>query len=404
MGTTAHLTLDPTNARLHEQNAELRRRPAVRVALRDGFTAWAVTEGATVKRLLTDPRLSRDAHRHWPGFDPATAAGWLLPWTAPSLFNSYGEDHTRLRRLVAKAFTVRSIEAMRPRITAIAEARLAALAAAPGDVVDLRALYSYPIPITVICDLFGVPEDRRAVMGRLIDTSIDTTSSAETADANAQVIVDECLALLEYKRANPGDDLLTRLLGTHGEDGDTLTAEELVATIILFVGAGSETTVSLIDHAVVNLLAQPDALAAVLAEPARWSDVIEETLRHDGPVGYLPLRYAVEDVELGDGVTIAAGDTIIIGFAAHGRDPSVHTDPDTWNLDRADTEHLAFGHGVHFCMGAPLARLEARIALDALFRRFPELSPAVPQDELRRSPTFMGNDFAAIPVRRTRAG
>lgn len=393
-------TLDSTGTRLHSLNTELRQQDAVRVVMRDGVSAWAVTDGVLVKRLLTDPRVSRDPRRHWKGFADVADLGWLVPWTLPSLFNAYGADHARLRRMVARAFTVRRIEAMRPAVKAVIASALDSLAAAP-EPADLRRSFSYRIPSTVIFDLFGVPDGLRPALSNLVDDSNITSASTEDADATGAALIADMGALIEHKRAHPGDDLTARLLFVQDEDGGSLTAEELVATMILFIGAGSETTVSLIDHAVVNLLTHPEALAEVRADPSRWDDVLDETLRLESPVGFLPLRYAVEDVELPGGTVIPAGDPIIIGFAAHGRDPRVHLMPDEWNLDREDKDHLAFGHGVHFCIGAPLARLQATLALTALFERFPDLRLAVDAGELRRLPSFTANDYAEVPVLRS---
>jgi cytochrome P450 len=210
-------------------------------------------------------------------------------------------------------------------------------------------------------------------------------------------------ALVAAKREEPGDDLTSLLISARDdEDGSGLSEAELIDTLLLVIGAGHETTVNLIGNAVHALLTHPDQLADVLAGKIAWNDVIEETLRWAPSIANLPLRFAVDDIELPGGVTIAKGDAILASFFAASRDPELHG-PTAAEFDarRGDFEHLAFGFGVHYCIGSPLARLEASIALPALFARFPELALAVPAEELRPTEGFIGHGVRALPVRLT---
>jgi cytochrome P450 len=218
-----------------------------------------------------------------------------------------------------------------------------------------------------------------------------------------------CVVLTELvaaKRESPGDDLTSGLIAARDDQDDTaLSEQELLDTLVLMVSAGHETTVNLIDNAVHALLTRPEQLAHVREGRAGWDDVVEETLRADAPVASLPLRYAVEDIvlsELGgpEGTVITKGEAILASYAAAGRDPERHgKDADQFDVTRADKEHLAFGHGVHRCLGAPLGRLEALIALPALFDRFPGLRLAVPAEELTSVDSFISNGHRALPVR-----
>ncbi|MFH8369754.1 cytochrome P450 [Streptomyces sp. NPDC018031] len=394
------IALDITGGRLYQQADELRAAgPAVRVEMPSRLTAWSVTRGDVARTLLTHPHVSKDARRSWPGYRPF-AIPWLAAWVdVVSMFTSDGADHKRLKDLVGRAFTPRRIEAMRPAVEAIVTDLLDAMAAAgPGRTTDLRAAFSYAIPTRVICNLFGVPDDQRPRMLDVIDAVLDTSVSEHRAGEIRNELFSVMHTLIATKRSAPGDDMTSVLLAAHLEDGDRLSEEELVSTLILMIGAGSETAVSLIDHAVVELLGHPGQLAAALADPGRWDDVIEETLRKHPPIMHLPLRYATADIDLGEGVTIRGGDLILVGFGAHGRDGTVNADPDRFDIDRGDRQHLAFGHGVHYCLGAPLARLEARVALPALFSRFPELRLATGADALRRQPSFIGNGYPRLPV------
>ncbi|MEV0650447.1 cytochrome P450 [Phytomonospora sp. NPDC050363] len=397
----ALVVMDSTGRRLYRQTDELRAGgDATRVALPGGLTAWSVTSTPMIKSLVTDPRVTRDPRKGWPGFTDETQPPWMMPWTPASMFNASGTDHTRLRKLISPAFTQRRVEALRPSVTAIVDGLLDALTTAPqGEPVDLRATFSYKIPITVICDLLGVPKEHRDLMAQVMEAAIDTSMSAEEAAANNYAMVKAIIDLIAAKREEPGDDMTTQLLDIH-DDGDRLTEQELVATLILMVGAGSETAVSLIDHSTVALLTHPEHLATTRAED-RWNDVIEESLRRDAPIMHIPARYALEDITLPDGTLIRTGELILIGFGAAGRDPSAHDRRDEWDLDRTDKAHLAFGHGIHYCMGAPLARLEATVALRRLFDRF-DVELAVEPSELRRQPSFIGNDYSAVPVLLTR--
>ncbi|MFB7596367.1 cytochrome P450 [Streptomyces sp. NPDC056160] len=369
-----------------------------------GVTAWAVTDPAVLKRLLTSPDVSKDAVRHWPAY-AATASTWPLAlWiTADNMFTAYGDEHRRLRRMIAPAFSARRVEALRPTVEATVTALLDALSALPAaGGVDLRARLAHPLPIAAISRLMGVPEDQRDGFRTMVDGIFDTTLTTEQALANTAAVFQALDRLIAVKRAEPGDDMTSLLVAARDEegDGDGLSDTELRDTLLLMISAGYETTVNVIDQAVTALLTDPAQLALVRAGHADWSDVVEETLRHEPAVKHLPLRYAVRDIPLPDGQVIPRGDAILTSYAAANRHPGWHgATADRFDVTRPAKDHMAFGYGVHFCLGAPLARLEVTTALRLLFDRFPDIRLAAPADQLPPLPSLISNGHQTIPVR-----
>jgi len=360
------------------------RAPVHRVTLADGHEAWLVVRHAEARAALNDPRISKDMQAAMAASGSIVAEGLPGPAFARHMLAVDPPDHTRLRRLVAGAFSLRRVEALHEHVQRIVDDMLDAIAARGADtVVDLIDNFAFPLPFTVICELLGVPETGRSSFGHaLVEMLVPTRTEEEYANAKAasDTVVAFLGNLVAEKRRHPDDALVSALIDAR--DGDEqLTEQELLSTIFQLVIAGHDTTSSLIGNGVVALLTHPEQLARLRADPALMANAVEELIRYDAPVPHSTFRYAREPIELG-GVTIPAGAQILVNLAAANRDGEHYARPDALDVDRSDGRHLGFGHGIHFCLGAPLARMEGQIALGTLIRRFPDLRLAVPVEQL----------------------
>jgi cytochrome P450 len=382
---------------------EVRRRgPVHPVTLADGHDAWLIMGHTEARAALNDTRISKDMHAALAASGGVVAEGFPGRAFARHMLAVDPPDHTRLRRLVAGAFSVRRMESLEPAVRQMVDDLLDDIAARGADtVVDLIASFAFPLPFTVICELLGVPEDGRAPFGESLVAMLAPTRTDEEyahAKAASDIVVGFLADLVEAKRHAPDDALVSALISARDGD-DQLTEQELMSTIFQLIIAGHDTTSSLIGNSVVALLSHPDQLARLNDDPAMIGNAIEELIRYDAPVPHSTFRYTLEPIELG-GVTIPAGAQIIINLASANHDAKHFEHPDTLDLGRADVRHLGFGHGIHFCLGAPLARMEGRVALTALFQRFPNLRIAVPVGQLHwdHGDGLVLRGLSALPV------
>ena len=366
----------------------------------DGETPiWFVTRYDDAEAvLLDDERFVRDPRLALPPEERSAELPEFVPFIDSNMLNRDGADHRRLRRLVSKAFTPRMIERLRPRIQEIAGALLDPVSAA-GEM-ELVSAFAFPLPITVIAELLGVPvadrERFREWSGAMVSPAL-AAAEMEQVDAMLQAFVAYLLALFAERRQEPGEDLVSALVAVE-DGGDTLSEEELCSMVALLIVAGHETTVSLIGNGTLALLTHPEQRALLERDPSLLPGAVEELIRYDGPVERTLNRWAAVDVELG-GRTIRRGESVIVILGAADRDPERFAEPDTLDLTaERKPRHLGFGRGSHFCLGAPLARLEAEIALGALLRRLPGLRLAVAEDELRWRPVPLFRSLVALPV------
>jgi cytochrome P450 len=368
--------------------AEARKLGAVHpVTLADGHDAWLVVRYEEAMAALNEPRLSKDMDAALAKSSEVVAEGLPGPDFARHMLTVDPPDHTRLRRLVSAAFTPKRVEALRPRVQTITDDLLDAIAdRGPDSSVDLVSAFAFPLPFTVICELLGVPQADRARLGQeFTKLLVPTSTPSEYAEAKAasDAVVAMLRDLVAGKETSPGDDLVSALIRARDGD-DSLDSRELLSSIFQLMVAGHDTTASLIGNSVVALLRNPEQLSKLRSEPGTIPAAVEEFLRYDAPVPHSTFRYASEPLTLGD-ATIPEGAQVIICLAAANRDRDRYAKPESLAVDRAATRHLAFGHGIHHCLGAPLARMEGCLALGGLLRRFPELTLAVPSENLHWS-------------------
>jgi len=397
------LAIDPMVSDLAGETSRLRAAgPVTRIDLL-GVPAWTITEHAEARRLLSDTRLVKDINawslwtsgvvtRQWPLIGMIDAGR--------SMFTVDGAEHRRLRIKTTQALTPRRLQSIRPTIERLVAELLDDLAeqGRDGAVVDLKAVFAYPLPMRVISELMGVD---RADHPMLLARYNAFFSILTPQDERLQVIDDldrYFTELVRKKTAEPTDDLTSDLILAAG-GGEPLTEEEVVGNLKALVAAGHETTIGLILNAVRALLGHPGQLSAIRGGEYGWDAAVEETLRWDSPVTHLLMRFATEDIPVGDTV-IDKGEGVVMSYRAIGRDTAVHgSDADDFDITRPTADrHITFGHGPHICPGAALSKIEATMALPALFERFPDLRLAVPVDEIHNLPVLTQNDLASFPV------
>ncbi|MEV7419180.1 cytochrome P450 [Streptomyces sp. NPDC089919] len=373
--------------------------PVRRTTLPSGVEAWLVTRYRDARQALADQRLSKNpVHHAEPGKTgiPGERSAGLMT----HLLNIDPPDHTRLRRLVSKAFTPRRVAEFAPRVQELTD-RLIDGFAAKGEA-DLIHDFAFPLPIYAICDMLGVPpedqDDFRDWAGMMIRHGGGPRGGVARSVKKIRGYLAE---LIHRKRDEPGDDLISGLIRA-SDHGDHLTENEAAAMAFILLFAGFETTINLIGNGLYALMRNPDQRARLqdslaAGESGLLETGIEELLRYDGPVELATWRYATEALAIG-GQEIPAGDPVLVVLAAADRDPERFTEPDTLDLSRADNQHLGYGHGIHYCLGAPLARLEGQTALATLLTRLPDLRLAVDPDELRWRGGLIMRGLRTLPV------
>lgn len=373
--------------------------PVVEVEFPGGVAAYlALTHDAVKEVLAGDNRTFLREPENWPAlYDGTIPEDWPLRAVVQGghLSTKDGDDHRRLRGLVGKAFTPARIQAMEPRVQQIVDDLLDNVVAA-GDGVDLVPAFTEAVPMSVICELFGIPASDRTQMRNWTAALLAHTTPPEEAFATQKALQAYLHELVDRRRETPGDDLTSGLVQAHDE-GDRLTTEELVGVLWLMLVAGHETTVHLLGHAILALAEHPDQLALAKAEN-RWDDVVEETLRYRHSVMMTSWRFTAQDVTIA-GVDVPKGQAVGVVYQVAGLDPAEHGETaDQFDITREQNTRLSFGHGPRYCIGASLARLEGRLALAALYRRLPDLALAIDPEDVPYSPSFFTIGPLSIPV------
>ncbi|MFD5124171.1 cytochrome P450 [Streptomyces sp. NPDC058385] len=378
--------------------------PVHRTKLPSGVEAWLVTRYADARQALADSRLSKNPEHHAEDAQGKSKTG--IPGERSAnlmthLLNIDPPDHTRLRRLVSKAFTPRRVAAFAPRVQELADDLIDRFA--PQGEADLIHDFAFPLPIYAICDLLGVPredqDDFRDWAGMMIRHGGGPRGGVARSVKKIRGYLAE---LIHRKRNDPGDDLISDLIRA-SDHGEHLTENEAAAMCFVLLFAGFETTINLIGNGVYALLGNHEQRARLQESIERGERElldtgIEELLRYDGPVELATWRFATEPLTIG-GQQIATGDPVLVVLAAADRDPARFHEPDTLDLSRRDNQHLGYGHGIHYCLGAPLARLEGTVAIETLLRRLPDLELAVDRADLRWRGGLIMRGLRTLPVR-----